>query len=359
MIKFIDFVTDLSYGDSGKGAVVYELAKKHQYDIVMRVNGGGNAGHTIYHEGKKFVTHIIPTGIFHGKTCIIGSECVINVQKFFDEIQMLKDAGIDTHNKIFISRECHVVTPEHIGEELTESKIGTTKQGIGPCIRDKYARKGIRAEQVKELSSYVIDLYDYFYCGRNESLGILCEGAQGHFLDISQGDYPFVTSSHCTVAGALLNSLPWNKIRKVYGVTKAYDTYVGARQFEPDEQQFKNLRLLGNEFGATTGRPRQCNWLNLSRLIKAMEINCVTHLIISKVDVLKKLNELNDNLFWCVNQGLNNALPIYLNSEEEWKNYIQNQLNRYSDAYYQAHEKYDSESDIVWRYSPTDKVEHE
>lgn len=358
MINFIDFVIGLSYGDESKGAVVYELAKKPEYDIVMRVNGGGNAGHTIYHEGRKFVTHIIPTGIFHGKTCIIGSECVLNVRKFFEELQVLKDAGIHTNN-IYISKDCHIVTDEHILEEANESAIGTTKQGIGPCIRDKYARRGVRAESISELKDFIIDLYDRFYAN-NKSEGILCEGAQGHFLDISQGDYPYVTSSHCTVAGALLNCLPWNKIGKVYGVAKAYDTYVGSKKFEPDasfDDSFSELRQIGNEFGATTGRPRQCNWLNIDNLIKSMEINCVTHLIISKVDVLRELNEKCQNKRWCITNNDNEV--TYCGSENTWKVTINETLYNSCDAFYQSFQIYDHEADIVWRYSPTDKVEND
>lgn len=347
MIKFTDIVVDLSRGDSGKGAVVYELSKKDEYDIVMRVNGSSNAGHTIYHNDQKFVTHIVPTGIFHGKRCIIGSECVLNVTKFLTEVQSLKDAGIDVTNKIFISKECHIVTDDHIEEEKSESKIGTTKQGVGPCIRDKYARVGIRAESIKELEPYVIDLYEYlFHFGY--SWRILCEGAQGQFLDISQGDYPYVTSSHCGVAGALLNYIPYNKVRKVYGVAKAYDTYVGANSFEPNEPVFARLRELGEEFGATTGRPRQCNWLNCLNLIKAIRVNSVTNLIISKVDVLKKLNDEGDNKYWGL---ISSAGAIFECCESSWKQHfselpsLKNELD------------FSSLNSVVFRYSPTDGVE--
>jgi len=355
MIKFTDIVVDLSHGDSGKGAVVYELSKKRDYDIVMRVNGSSNAGHTIYHNEQKFVTHIVPTGIFHGKISIIGSECVLNVKKFLKEVQELKDAGIDVDGKILISKECHIVTDEHIKEEERESKIGTTKQGVGPCIRDKYARVGIRAESIEELKPFVIDLYDFLFHPKKQ-YGILCEGAQGQFLDISQGDYPFVTSSHTGVSGALLNYIPYSKVRNVYGVAKAYDTYVGAKSFEANDPVFAKLREIGGEFGATTGRPRQCNWLNLDNLCKAININGVTNLIISKMDVLKQLNDQFDNKYW--NTIYEKDVVGYSN-EEDFKDYVACYV--YNECQDFTKHAFNSDDDvnngIVWRYSPTDGVE--
>ena len=330
MIKFIDIIQDLAYGDCGKGAVAYSLSKKPEYDICMRVNGGSNAGHTIYHNGKKFVTHQVPTGIFHGKRCIIGSGCVVNVSKLLDEIKELEAEGISCKGKIFIAYNAHIVMANHVREEENESKIGTTKQGIGPCYRDKYARKGARAfdllyehnfldEETGEshkgfvysesygtlkdhVQDMIIDLYDVLY-RPNEELGILVEGAQGFYLDIDHGDYPYVSSSHSSVAGALLNCLPFTKVRKVYGVIKAYETYVGARKFQPDDPIFDKLGDLGMEYGATTGRRRQCNWLDLSRLIKAAQINCVTHLVVSKLDILRELNFQEDNKYWKMKIG--------------------------------------------------------
>lgn len=323
MIRFIDIIQDLSYGDCGKGAVAYSLSKKEEYDICMRVNGGSNAGHTIYHNGKKFVTHQVPTGIFHGKICIIGSGCVVNISKLRKEIQELEEAGIQVKGNLFIANNAHIVMEKHVKEEENESAIGTTKQGIGPCYRDKYDRRGVRIENLnrafytidtppdtynrilspegsdntKDFEPMKIDLYTFLY-SQPHSFGILVEGAQGFYLDIDHGDYPYVSSSHSSVAGALLNCLPHNKVRKVYGVIKAYETYVGAKKFQPDDPIFDKLCELGQEFGATTGRRRQCSWLNLEELVKAARINAVTHLIVSKTDILRELNFQEQDKYW-------------------------------------------------------------
>lgn len=319
MIKFVDIIQDLSYGDCGKGAVAYSLSKKDEYDICMRVNGGSNAGHTIYHKGKKFVTHQVPTGIFHGKICIIGNGCVVNLSKLYAEIKELEEAGISCENKLFIAHNAHIVMFDHVQEEEEESRVGTTKQGIGPCYRDKYARIGYRIEHlgrtikshnsdktgtiwcenvpVEFFTKMTIDLYEFLF-SRKKEYGILVEGAQGFYLDIDHGDYPYVSSSHSSVAGALLNCLPYNKVRKVYGVIKAYETYVGAKKFQPNDPIFNKLCELGQEFGATTGRRRQCNWLNIEDTIKAAQINGVTHMVISKLDILRELNFQEQDKYW-------------------------------------------------------------
>lgn len=343
MIKFADVIVDISYGDCGKGAVCYELAKKDEYTHVMRFNGGPNAGHTIYHNGNKFVTHIIPTGIFHDKTCIIGPGCVLNVKKFFEEIDALERFGIRTWKKIFIAENTHIITDEHIQEELNESKIGTTKQGVGPCYRDKYNRTGVLAKDVKELSAFTIDIYEYLY-NPTRDFGLLLEGAQGFHLDIDWGDYPYVSSSHATVGGAILNGIPHNAIRKVYGCAKAYDTYVGLKKFQPDEAIFDRLRDLGKEYGSTTGRARQCNWINVKDLIKAIEMNQCTDVIISKVDVLKELNKENDDLYWCVKRkdGIS-----YFDSVFEWKIWLEDEIMDCCESVLK----------VKYRYSPTDPVE--
>lgn len=323
MIKFIDIIQDLSYGDCGKGAVAYSLSKKPEYNLCMRVNGGSNAGHTIYHNGKKFVTHQVPTGIFHGKTCIIGNGCVVTLSKLKKEIEELEAEGVQVKGKLFIAHNAHIVMSKHVQEETNEAKIGTTKQGIGPCYRDKYARLGVRMENLlapftladtpedtmlyvtdvngdKDHSFFtdmIIDLYSFLY-DRRENYGILVEGAQGFYLDIDHGDYPYVSSSHSSVAGALLNCLPYNKVRKVYGVVKAYETYVGAKQFQPEDPIFDKLADLGQEYGATTGRRRQCNWLNIEAVCKAANINAVTHLVVSKLDILRELNFQENDQYW-------------------------------------------------------------
>ena len=280
-----DIIVDLQYGDSGKGKVTHFLAKTKKYTHVLRYNGGCNAGHTIFHKGKKFVTHHIPAGVFWGVPSIIGAGCVLDPVQFFKEIQELEAGGINTKGKIFIAKNTHIITDAHKHEDGKDARIGTTKRGNGPAYRDKYARTGIRAEDVPELQPYLIDLYEEFH--KKKNVVILGEGAQGFGLDIDWGDYPYVTSSHATTAGALLNAIPPRAVRRVYGNAKIYETYVGAKKFEPDDPVFPKIREAGEEYGATTGRPRQCNWINMDLLERAIRINGVTHLVLNKVDVLR------------------------------------------------------------------------
>lgn len=284
----LDIIVDLQYGDSGKGKVAHFLCKKNNYTHVLRYNGGSNAGHTIFHEGKKFVTHQVPVGVFYGVRSIIGTGCAVDPEALIKEIKELEKANIKVKGVLFVAQNAHVVTSKHKKEDGGDKKIGTTKRGIGPMYRDKYARVGIRAEDVRSLKPYIIDLYREFQGTRKRTV-ILGEGAQGFGLDIDWGDYPYVTSSHCTTAGALLNGFPPQTVRNVWGVAKAYETYVGNKKFEPNEQIFKRLRDVGEEYGATTGRPRQCNWLDMDMLEKAIKINGVTHLVINKIDVLNSI----------------------------------------------------------------------
>lgn len=286
-IGFADVIVDLQQGDSGKGKIANALCSTGHYTHVIRYNGGNNAGHTIYHEGKKIVTHSIPCGVIHGVKSIIGPGCVVNVKHFFAELKELQDAGIRTEGLVFIANNAHVITEEHLTEDRQDNAIGTTKRGNGPAYRDKYSRKGIRAEQVAELQPYLVDLYEEFYGQSNRTYcRILFEGAQGFGLDVDWGDYPYVTSSHCTVGGAILNGVPPKYIRNIWGVAKIYETYVGAKSFQPDEKVFDKIRELGVEYGATTGRPRQCNWMNMESLVKAARINGCNKIVINKVDIL-------------------------------------------------------------------------
>jgi len=286
-IGFADVIVDLQQGDSGKGKIANALCSTGHYTHVIRYNGGNNAGHTIYHEGKKIVTHSIPCGVIHGVKSIIGPGCVVNVKHFFAELKELQDAGIRTEGLVFIANNAHVITEEHLTEDRQDNAIGTTKRGNGPAYRDKYSRKGIRAEQVAELQPYLVDLYEEFYGQSNRTYcRILFEGAQGFGLDVDWGDYPYVTSSHCTVGGAILNGVPPKYIRNIWGVAKIYETYVGAKNFQPDEKVFDKIRELGVEYGATTGRPRQCNWMNMESLVKAARINGCNKIVINKVDIL-------------------------------------------------------------------------
>ena len=283
-----DIIVDLQYGDCGKGKVTHHLCKSGEYTHVVRYNGGCNAGHTIYHNGKEFITHHIPAGVFFGIKSIIGPGCVVNPKQFFKEIQMLEDGGVDTKGLIYIAKNAHIITGDHLAEDGKDSKIGTTKRGNGPAYRDKYSRDGVRAETVDELSDYLIDIYDELH--NSENVNVLFEGAQGFGLDIDWGDYPYVTSSHCTSAAALLNGVPPQAIRKVWGVAKMYETYVGAKKFQPDDEIFNMIRKIGKEYGATTGRPRQCNWMDWNLMDKAIRVNGVTDLVVNKVDVLEQVN---------------------------------------------------------------------
>jgi len=290
MIDFADIIVDLQAGDTGKGKVAHYLAANKgldRYTHVVRYNGGGNAGHTIYHKNQKIVTHYIPIGFVHKIKSIIGPGCVVNVNGLLKEIQELEESGFNVHDYLKIDKRVHIITEEHLQEENSETKIGTTKKGNGPAYRDKYARKGIRAGEVSELKDFIIDVYEEFHSGISYDVRILFEGAQGFELDIDWGDYPFVTSSHCVAGSACLNGVPPNKIRKIYGIAKAYSTYVGSKKFEGDDSIFSKIREIGNEYGATTGRPRQVNWLDIDKLNQAIQINGVTNLIINKLDVLE------------------------------------------------------------------------
>ena len=284
-----DVVVDLQYGDCGKGKVTHHLLKSGEYTHCIRYNGGCNAGHTIFHQGRKFITHHIPAGVFFGVKSIIGPGCVVNLEQFFNEIYDLHEADIETTGMVFIASNAHIITTDHLEEDGKDTKIGTTKRGNGPAYRDKYGRTGLRAGDIPELERYIIDVYDELH-NKSTNPVILFEGAQGFGLDIDWGDYPYVTSSHCTVGSAILNGVPPQVIRKIYGVAKGYETYVGTKNFEPQDETeiFSKLREVGKEYGATTGRPRQCNWMDLQLLKKAMRINGVTHLIMNKMDVLKE-----------------------------------------------------------------------
>ena len=310
-----DVVVDLQYGDCGKGKVTHSLLKDGEYTHCIRYNGGCNAGHTIFHDGVMFVTHHIPAGVFFGVKSIIGPGCVVNLEQFFNEIHDLQEAGIETTGMVFIASNAHIITESHLEEDGKDTKIGTTKRGNGPAYRDKYGREGMRACDVPNLERYVIDVYDELHNDSKNPV-ILFEGAQGFGLDIDWGDYPYVTSSHCTVGSAILNGVPPQAIRKVYGVAKGYETYVGAKEFEPkkDAKIFHEIREIGQEFGATTGRPRKCNWLDLDLLRKAIQINGVTHLIMNKMDVLKEVQT------WRVRNGDLRALHFL--SEQAMKEHI-------------------------------------
>lgn len=294
MIEKADVVIDLQAGDTGKGKVAHSLAKSGDYDIVMRFNGGANAGHTIYHNGTKIVTHQVPVGIFYGIPSIIGPGCVVNLDKLHDEMEMLKENGFSA--PLYIDKRTHVTLQKHIEADMKDMKIGTTKQGIGPTYRDKIDRVGMRIEDFKHMNSDydVVDIYDILHKNQNFK-NFLCEGAQGFQIDIDWGDYPFVTASSCTVGAVVTNGIAPRYIKKVFGVMKAYETYSGFKNFTNKNNNhghykiFEKIQEIGQEFGATTGRKRQVRWLDLDGVIQAMHINNVTDLIINKIDVLDQV----------------------------------------------------------------------
>lgn len=290
MIKHADIVIGLSYGDEGKGKVVNSLLKKEDYTHCIRFNGGHNAGHTIHKEDKIFSTHVIPTGYLQDVQPVIGPGCVVNPGLLEDEYEHLVTRGFRGQKKIFIDKRANIISGEHLMEEHNEVSIGTTRRGNGPAYRDKYARKNLRFGDFEKWSQHfleVIDIYDELH-GEKEC-AVLMEGAQAFGLDIDWGDYPYVTSSPCGVASALQNGIPYNKVRNVYGVAKAYDTYVGSKKFEGEDPVFEKIRDIGMEYGTTTGRPRQVGFLDLDLLTRSVKVNGVTHVVINKVDILEQV----------------------------------------------------------------------
>jgi len=282
MIEYVDIVADLSWGDTGKGKITSALVKEGEYDFVCRWAGGNNAGHTVFVDGKKYKTHLIPSGVFHGVTSVIGPSCVVNEQALTLELRYLEANGFDI-SKVRVSPRAHIVKRQHIEDDVSflSKRFGTTSKGIAPCYADKMARRGTLA---KDSLPYWL-LWDEKLYGK-----VLCEGAQGFYLDVDQGNYPYVTSSTTLPYGACSLGFPPQKIRRIYGTCKAYDTRSGVDPLFPEEL-LKDPELLriadeGEEYGVTTGRRRKVNWLNLDLLIKAANISGATNIIVNKVDIL-------------------------------------------------------------------------
>ena len=309
-INYVDICCGLNWGDEAKGKIVSYLAKTGMYDFVCRWSGGNNAGHTIYKDGVKYKTHLIPSGIFYGIPSIIGPDCVVNQDAFLQEIKYLKENGFNT-KLIFISPNAHVVTEEHIYEDKEKlfKTQGTTAKGIAPCYKDKYAREGLRIKDIPEFNSY---LWDEKLYGN-----VLCEGAQGFWLDINYGNYPYVTSSNTLPYGACSLGFPPQLIRRIYGASKIYDTRSGIDPLFPEsllkDEELLSLVKAGQEFGTTTGRMRKTNWLNLDKLVSAVKISGTTKIIISKVDVIKEIN---------IYKLYHNSELLVFDNFEEMKNYI-------------------------------------
>jgi adenylosuccinate synthase len=333
----VDLLLGLQWGDEGKGKIVDVLTSK--YNIIARFQGGPNAGHTLVFNGRKHVLHTIPSGIFHNNTInIVGNGVVIDPVIFKKELEKLDEQNIDYKKSLLISRKAHIILPTHrlldAASEASKgkAKIGSTLKGIGPTYMDKTGRNGIRIGDIelpdwkdkyraladkheamiafynvdiqydlKELETeffsaietlktlQFIDSEEYLHQAQKSGKSILAEGAQGSLLDIDFGTYPYVTSSNTTAAGACTGlGIAPSKIGEVYGIFKAYTTRVGSGPFPTElfDEIGATMGRVGNEFGATTGRPRRCGWLDLVALRYACQVNGVTQLIMMKGDVL-------------------------------------------------------------------------
>ncbi|MBI96045.1 hypothetical protein CL656_02765 [bacterium] len=314
-INYVDICCGLNWGDEAKGKIIAELAKTNEYNFVCRWAGGSNAGHTVYINGKKYKTHLIPCGIFYNISSIIGPDCVININSFNREIEYLKENGFNT-DLIKISENAHLITDEHIEEDKLKYKSqGTTAQGIAPCYRDKYGRVGKQIKDIEYFKKYIWD--------NKLSGNVLCEGAQGFWLDINQGNYPYVTSSTTLPYGACSLGFSPKLIRKIYGASKIYDTRSGIDPDFPEELLNDEELLLiikeGKEYGTTTNRMRKVNWLNIDKLIKSINISGTTDVVISKIDVLDKLKKF---------KVIYEKKIKSFDSLEDMKDFINNILNK-------------------------------
>ncbi len=359
----IDLILGLQWGDEGKGKIVDVLTSN--YDIIARFQGGPNAGHTLEFDGIKHVLHTIPSGIFHdGKLNIIGNGVVIDPVIFKEEIEKLKELNVDLKEKLIISRKAHLILPTHRlidqASELSKGKkkIGSTLKGIGPTYMDKTGRNGLRVGDLemegwnekfdnliskhlnlinnfnveidfdieklkKEFLSSIdymnelkfIDSENYFHDSIVKGKKILAEGAQGSLLDIDFGTYPYVTSSNTTSAGACTGlGVPPNRIGDVFGIFKAYTTRVGSGPFPTElfDEVGERMAKIGNEFGATTGRPRRCGWLDLVSLKHSINVNGVTELIMMKGDVLSGIEKIKICTGYKYQGNFVNHLPFSL-----------------------------------------------
>lgn len=358
----VDVLLGLQWGDEGKGKIVDYFAP--DYDIIARFQGGPNAGHTLYVDEKKIVLHQIPSGIFHQHTVnLIGNGVVLDPVTLKKECDIVASFGIDVKKNLFISERTNIIVPTHRAldraSELQkgESKIGSTLKGIGPAYMDKTGRNALRAgdlldksfisnyiklrlkhqklldnfhfnedisaweeeffEAVEFLKSLNIVNGEYFINNKiSKGKKVLAEGAQGSMLDIDFGTFPFVTSSNTVSAGVCTGlGVSPKQINEVIGVTKAYCTRVGSGPFptELNDGTGEDLRKLGNEFGATTGRPRRCGWLDLVALRFACMINGTTQVVMTKADVLDNFEELNVCTAYQINGNLVDEVPFQMN----------------------------------------------
>lgn len=354
-------VVGTQWGDEGKGKIVDVLAE--QADMVVRFQGGDNAGHTVVVNGVKHVLHLLPSGVLRKEAqCIIGPGVVCNPFVLLKEMETLRQSGLTTDH-IKISDRAQILMPYHcyqdeLEEAAAQNKIGTTKRGIGPCYQDKYARRGIRFHEFKNFETFekrlrynveqknklftkvydadpmdveemvaqfksihdqivpmIIESTHVVNEAISENKRVLFEGAQAAMLDINYGTYPFVTSSSPTAAGVTTGAgVAPNKIDQVIGVVKAYSTRVGEGPFVTEllDEQGELLRQQGFEFGATTGRPRRCGWLDLLVVKHADMINGLTDIVLTKVDVLGGLDEIKV----CVGYEIDGEVYDYVPSDQ-------------------------------------------
>ncbi|HET9056145.1 MAG TPA: adenylosuccinate synthase [Chitinophagaceae bacterium] len=357
----VDVILGLQWGDEGKGKIVDYFAP--DYDVIARFQGGPNAGHTLYVQGKKTVLHQIPSGIFHeNKVNLIGNGVVLDAVTLKKECDVVKSFGVDIKKNLFISERTNLILPTHRAldkaAELSKGneKIGSTLKGIGPAYMDKTGRNALRVGDLldknfttqyirlrlkhqklldglnfhEDISAWEEEFFEsieflrqlnivngeYFINDKiSKGKKILAEGAQGSMLDVDFGTFPFVTSSNTISAGVCtgLGVAP-QKIRDVIGVTKAYCTRVGSGPFptELNDETGELLRKIGNEYGATTGRPRRCGWIDLVALRFACMINGVTQIVMTKTDVLDSFKELQACDEYLVNGKAQNSVPFQI-----------------------------------------------
>jgi adenylosuccinate synthase len=357
----IDVILGLQWGDEGKGKIVDFFAPN--YDIIARFQGGPNAGHTLYVDGKKIVLHQIPSGVFHPHTAnLIGNGVVLDAVTLKRECETVAGFGADVRKNMFISKRAHLILPTHRAldkaSELQkgDGKIGSTLKGIGPAYMDKTGRNGLRVGDLLDknfTTNYIklrlkhqrmLDSYHFtedisaweeeffealeflrtlnivdgeYYINESISAGkkVLAEGAQGSMLDIDFGTFPFVTSSNTITAGVMsgLGVAP-QLVRDVIGITKAYCTRVGSGPFptELHDETGEALRKAGNEFGATTGRPRRCGWIDLVALNYACMVNGVTKVVMTKADVLDQFAPLQACTAYTIDGQTTHHVPFQM-----------------------------------------------
>lgn len=377
----VSIIVGAQWGDEGKGKIVDMLSEK--IDIVARYQGGANAGHTVVIGDKTYVLHLIPSGIFQKNVkCVIGNGVVIDPAALMDEIAMIRSFGIKIEGRLFISHNAHLIMPYHkLLDNIREQgaqKIGTTGRGIGPAYIDKYMRTGIRVvdlldrnvlrakltmnieeknqilskvygkteidvdkivEEYQKFDSlidpYVTDTATFLNDALKKGKRILAEGAQGALLDVDHGTYPYVTSSNPTSGGACTGlGIPPTSVKAIIGIVKAYSTRVGNGPFptELTEATGESLRAIGHEFGATTGRPRRCGWLDMVSLKYSMMVNGISEIALTKLDVLDSFDEIKICVAYKKDgkvlksfptdvQTLENIEPVY-KSYKGWKETI-------------------------------------